>query len=99
MKAKTNAIFLAKRNYSKKDKDTEEVKNMRCYDFLVFEAENDCGLVKPEVKTMIVDENDKNNIVEGLKFYENCVLVFDVVVSRDGKAYFKPIDVERKKGV
>ncbi len=96
MVAKTNAIFLAKRSYSKKSKETEEVKNLRCYDFLVFEEENDCGLVKPEVKTMIVDDNDKHKIAEDLKFYENCVLVFDVVVGRDGKAYFKAIDVERK---
>ena len=96
MVAKTNAIFLAKRGYSKKDKETQEVKTLRCYDFLVFDDENDCGLVKPEVKTMIVDENDKHKIAEGLKLYENCVLVFDVVVGREGKVYFKPIDVERK---
>ena len=96
MKAKTNAIFLAKRIYSRKDKETEEVKNLRCYDFLVFEDETDCGLVKPEVKTMIVDDNEKHKVAETLKFYDNCVVVFDVVVGREGKVYFKPVDVERK---
>lgn len=96
MKAKSNAIFLAKRSYSKKDEGTEEVKTLRCYDFLVFENETDCGLVKPEVKTMIVEDNDKNKIAETLNLYENCVLVFDVVVGREGKVYFKPVDVERK---
>ena len=96
MLAKTNAIFLAKRSYSKRDKESDERITMRCYDFLVFEEMNDCGLVKPELKTMIVVDNDRHQVAENLKFYENCILVFDVVVGREGKVYFKPIDVERK---
>lgn len=96
MLAKTNAIFLAKRSYSKKEKETDEKITLRCYDFLIFEETNDCGLVKPELKTMIVDDSDRNEVAENLEFYELCTLVFDVVVGREGKVYFKPIDVERK---
>lgn len=96
MVAKTNAIFLAKRSYSKKDKETGEKITMRCYDFLAYEEEETYGLSAPEIKTMVVLDTDRHMTAESLKVYEKCVLTFDVVIGRENKVYFKPVDVERK---
>lgn len=96
MVAKTNAIFLAKRTYTKKDRETGEKITMRCYDFLAYEEEESNGLSSPEIKTMVVLDTDRHMTAESLKVYEKCVLTFDVVTGRENKVYFKPIDVERK---
>ena len=71
MLAKTNAIFLAKRSYVKTDKETNEKTNMRCYDFLIFEDVVNCGMVKPELKSYIVNADETNEVAESLNFFDN----------------------------
>lgn len=92
MKAESKAIFLAKRSYTKKDKSSGELVPMKVYDFLAYENEESYGISKPEVKSMIVPERDKNEVAENLKIYEKCKLIFDVVSGREGNIYFVPVD-------
>lgn len=97
MVAKTNAIFLAKRTYTKKDRETGEKITMRCYDFLAYEEEESNGLSSPEIKTMVVLDTDRHMTAESLKVYEKCVLTFDVVTGREIKFISSPLTLKEKQ--
>lgn len=95
MIAKTNAIYVGKKSYVKKNKETDEKETKRCYYFMTYEEENENGFSVPEIKSMVVSDNERNAVAESLKKLDKCVLCFDVIIGFEGKTYFKPVSVEK----
>lgn len=92
MLATSNAVFVGRRSYEKKDKETEKVTVKHIYDFLVFDSEEVNGLRNARLMSMCLNDA-VCDVAESLYPLTRCVVDLDVKVFASG-TYMTIVDVQ-----